>query len=164
MLKAMQFLTFSMIVGATIGTIVITFRGGFFTVYDGATLLLDGLQGEKFFNLPERIIAFLSRAIFIFGLYRLWRMLSEFTKGRYFSEAAIKHLRAFAGLVALGLVLQIGLEVSSFLWHDDRFEADYAHRFNLSQLFYLVFSLTFFMIGHVLSEARKNEEELDTYF
>lgn len=162
--RLLEIATVLIIIGAIIGTVIITFFGGFFTVYDGATLILDGLQGEAFFNLPERVIAFISRLVFVVGLYRLWRMFGEFKVQRYFSREAISHLRAFAGFIALGLVLQLFLEISSFLWHDDTLEADHAHRFNISQLFYLIFSLTFFIIGHILGKARKNEEELDSYF
>ncbi|NOX93762.1 MAG: hypothetical protein GXP04_01320 [Alphaproteobacteria bacterium] len=164
MVKALRMLTVLMIVGAIFGTLIVTFRAGLLTVYGDATLVLDGLQGEAFFNLPERIIAFLSRVVFILGLYRLWLLFGEFSAQRYFSTVAIGHLRAFAGFFALGLALQIGLEISSFLWHDDSLEADHAHAFNISQLFYLIFSLIFFMIGHILGHARENEEELDSYF
>ena len=164
MIIILRILTLMMIIGSVFGTLTVTFWGGFFTVYDGATLVLDGLQGEAFFNLPERIVAFFSRALFILALYRLWRMFGEFGAQRYFSAKAISHLRAFAGFVTLGLILQVGLEVSSFLWHDDRLEAEHAHTLNVSQLFYLVFSLTFFIIGHILGQARQNEEELGTYF
>ena len=164
MVKTLRMLTLLMIAGAIFGTLTLTFRGGLLTFYGDARLVLDGLQGEEFFNLPERIIAFLSRVAIIFGLFRLWRMFGEFGAQRYFSHTAIGHLRAFAGFIALGLMFQIGLEISSFLWHDDSVEADHAHAFNISQLFYLIFSLNFFMIGHILGQARQNEEELDNYF
>ena len=156
--------TLILMIGSTYALISITFLDGFFIRYDGADLALSGLPGEQFFNPAERGIAFVSRVVFIFSLYHLWRLLWAFTRKDYVSAKSIARLRAFSGFISLSLALQLSLELSSFLWHNECCEAAHAHTFNVSQLYYLIFSLTFFIIAYILGQARKNEEELEAYF
>lgn len=90
----------------------------------------------------------------IYTYYRLLRLFEEFAAKRYFSMAAIKHMRIFAGLYTLtafaSLVLGALIAGKLFLRGSD--------------MNAFLFGLIFLIITQVLTEARKVRLELDDYF
>lgn len=90
----------------------------------------------------------------IYMFYRLFRLFGEFAAKRYFSRAAIYHMRMFAGLYVL--LSFIFLVVTT----------DYRDRLFISSsaLSHFVIGLIFLSIAYVLAEARKAHQELDDYF
>jgi len=93
-------------------------------------------------------------AIKIYTYFRLIQLFNEFAAKRFFSLKAVNHLRVFAGLYTLGAFL--GLVLNNLGRSKLSLNYDDIHSF--------VFGLIFLIIAHILVEARKAREELDSYF
>lgn len=97
----------------------------------------------------------------IYSFFRLGRLMGLFLRREYFTQTAVNHMRFIAATYAL-------LSLVEFV--RDRWEiytsGDYGDLANFSGegIFAFMLSLTFLIIAHILNEARKNTEELDTYF
>jgi len=112
------------------------------------------------FGLGFAIITVLPKLIFLFSLWHLWRLFGEFACKRFFSIAATRHIRGFAGALIISILFDIGGEIVWSLNQQHHEEI----RIYRSQLFNLIMALAFYAIGYVLAEARKQDEELESYF
>lgn len=93
-------------------------------------------------------------ALHIYMYYRLFRLFGEFAAKRYFSNAAVNHMRVFAGIYALTSLLVLFVDAIS----SDKLSLQAS---NISNF---MFGLIFLIIAHILAVARKAHQELDNYF
>lgn len=97
-----------------------------------------------------------------YGFYRLARMFGLFAKGRYFSLKGVQHMRIFAiSFLALHVFNAIRYQIWAVQYGQFRLFPSVIDGKNISSF---ILGLTFLIIAHVLNEARKNHEELDSYF
>lgn len=93
--------------------------------------------------------------------FRLGRLMSEFLKGRYFSKAAVQHMRVVAAIYlanALYTFADSKYQIVQNGNHDDLWNV------SGDDILGIMLSMTFLIIAHVLNEARKNRDELEDYF
>ncbi|UTW56347.1 DUF2975 domain-containing protein [Kordiimonas sp. SCSIO 12610] len=102
-----------------------------------------------------------SRVIYLYGFYRLWQLFSAFEQKQYFAGKTIQHLKIFSGCFLVFTALRIIVETSYLNIYvlepgNTEIVGEYWGDLFLPVLF--------FIVAHVLNEARKNEEEMGNYF
>ncbi len=121
---------------------------------------ISGIQGEADYNVWLYIAAALNRILFLYAFYRLWCLFRSFAKKAFFAQKTIAHLRAFTGLFTLFVISRLGIEFIHYM------SLPYETRgyLDTSEIGTLSYPILFFIIAYILNEARKNVEELDSYF
>ncbi len=107
------------------------------------------------------MLTFISRVIYLYGFYRLGQLFSAFEQKQYFASKTIQHLTFFSGCFLAFTVLRKIVEtiyLNFYVLEPGKTEITGEH---LGSLFVPVL---FFIVAHVLNEARKNEEEMGNYF
>ena len=102
-----------------------------------------------------------SRVIYVYGLYRLWQLFSAFGQKQYFARKTIQHLTIFSGCFLVYTALRKTVEtiyLNLYVLEPGKSE------FTATYLGDLFLPVLFFIVAHVLNEARKNEEEMGNYF
>jgi len=122
-------------------------------------LTADGVAGEADFAWYLHVAIFLNRVIYLYAIYRLFRLFSGFARKAYFARETIRHLFVYTGLIVVFTVMRVGIEYLHFATATDQSAA-----FDGSELANLGNAVLLFIIAHILNEARKNSEELDNYF
>ncbi len=124
---------------------------------------VGGIRGETEYGWVLWSITLISRVTYLYGFFHLLRMFGQFAQKRFFSIEAINHLRIFAALFALYTLLSFAIETIyiTFVQSGDIFKQAILKSPFLGGLF---FATLFFILVHILNEARKNEEEIGTYF
>jgi len=128
------------------------------------TFRTNGIAGEAFFPWWMLVLTFFNRVLYLYAFYRLLRLFNGFARKQYFSQDTIGHMQAFTGLFTLFTVSRLGLENLFVLFVQPGIPEAASIRTNWSDLSDLAFPILFFIIARVLNEARRNREELDTYF
>jgi hypothetical protein len=122
---------------------------------------IDAPEGEADYGWFLYTLTFIGRAIYVYGFYRLWQLFSAFERKRYFARKTIQHLTFFSGCFLASTALRKIVEtVYLNLYVLDPGYTELTGEY-LGDLFLPVL---FFIIAHVLNEARKNEEEMGNYF
>ena len=124
-------------------------------------LSVEGITGEANYPWPLHIATFITRIIYVFAFFRLWQMFGFFAQKRYFSLEAIGHLRLFTGLFALFTLLRIAIELIFIAVYEP---SSGTAAFDSTYIDDLAYPVLFFIIAHILNEARKHEEEIGHYF
>ena len=170
LIKSVQFGVLIHITWAAVTAIIISLVVGE-TFYAEQTFMgtsisfaIHGIPGEAYFTWPFHVAVFLNRLLYIYAFYRLWRMFGAFSHKRYFTQHTIGHLYVFTGAFTLFTISRIAISWIFHITSSGALPEGVAIEANFSNLEDLGYPILFFIIAHILNEARKNEEELDTYF
>ena len=150
----------AIVVGVLLAAVVVSHRGEPTDI--GGVLLTLGPDKGPYTN-AQLFVGLLPAALFLYALFRLWRLFGCFVEARYFSLAAVGHLRAFAAMYATSVVFS-GVVSVGLRWWRHASDAPLDIEIDGTQIWQLAMALIFFVIAYVLSEARKNAEELGDYF
>ena len=120
-----------------------------------------GIAGEANYGWQLHAMTFVSRLAYVYGFYRLWRLFIAFDQRQYFAKEPIQHLKIFTGSFLLFTVLRIVIEnsyVNFYTLEIGNVELDSSYWGDL------FLPVLFYIVAHVLNQARKNEEEMENYF
>ncbi|MBM7128051.1 DUF2975 domain-containing protein [Dyella mobilis] len=100
--------------------------------------------------------------IYLYGLYRLVRLMHLFERGEFFSATATGHLRAFAFTLLLGTVagcLLPPIELAVSRWMGLNHLASVSISMDGSDIWMILISTLFFVIAWIMAEARQLAED-----
>ena len=123
-----------------------------------------GIQGEAFFTWPFHMLTALTRILYLYAFYRLWRLFGAFSNNAYFARSTIGHLKAFTGLFTVFTLSRVAISWIFISTTGNSIPELRSMAIDFSDLEDLTYPVLFYVIAHILGEARKNEEELDSYF
>jgi len=135
-----------------------------FSSDDGQQLQSYGIgapEGEADYGWFLYTLTVISRLIYVYGLYRLWQLFSAFEQKAYFARKTIEHLTIFSSCFLVYTALRKTVETIYLNLYVLDPGVDVFTEKYLGDLFLPVL---FFIVAHVLNEARKNEEEMGNYF
>ena len=122
---------------------------------------IGGTDGEANYGWFLYTLTFISRIIYLYGFYRLWLLFRAFDQKQYFARKTIQHLTIFSGCFLAFTALRIIVETSYVNFYVlEHGSVEFGNEY-LGDLFLPVL---FFIVAHVLNEARKSEEEMENYF
>lgn len=101
-------------------------------------------------------------AIFLYGLYRLLRLMHLYQQGEFFGLDAIRHLRAFALSLLAGTLagcLLPALETAMARLAGLSHAASVSIDLDASDVWMILISFVFFVIAWILGEARQIAED-----
>lgn len=123
-----------------------------------------GIAGEQYY--PPWLLAamFANRVMFLYAFYRLWRLFGAFARERFFAADTIGHLLAFTGWFTIFTLSRLLMPMVFVASGGQSLPPGVVVQPDLSDLGDLGYPILFFIIAHILNEARKKDEELDRYF